>query len=282
MVDVKRADSAAGMDPRTLPIGVSIVLYRTPVADVAPLLEQLLSQGARLVYLIDNSPKSFDAFQGWTPPPRVIVISTRRNLGYGRANNLAIRDSVRKHDYHLVCNPDITLGPQTLQKLHALLESRPDVGLCGPRVVGTDGQLHYLCKRAPSPADLAIRRFAPRSWFTAQRAYYEMRDHSYELPMEPPFVSGCFMFLRSSVLSRLDGFDERYFLYLEDVDLSRRAAVIARNLYFPEVQVVHVHHQGAHKSLRLLGYFAASLVKYFNKWGWLEQPWFGRSAVRRH
>jgi GT2 family glycosyltransferase len=267
------ADSTV-TDSDTLSIGVSIVLYCTPVTAIAELLRQLLSQGARLVYIIDNSPKEFDAFKGWVPPPRVISVSTRRNLGYGRANNLAIRDSVRRHAYHLICNPDVSLGPDTLGQLHRLLESRPDIGLCSPRIVGTDGQLHHLCKRLPSPMDLAIRRFAPSSWFASQRAYYEMRDQSYDRPMEAPFLSGCFMFFRSSVLSRLDGFDERYFLYIEDLDLSRRAAAVAHNIYVPDIQIVHVGARGAYKSLRLLRYFAVSVLRYFNKWGWFEQPWF--------
>ena len=268
--------ASAATDCNILPLGVSIVLYCTPVSAIEKLLQQLLSQGAQLIYLIDNSPKELDAFKGWVPPARVVTVSTRKNLGYGRANNLAIRDSVRRHAYHLICNPDVSLGPDTLTRLYQLLESRPDIGLCGPRIVGTDGQLHHLCKRLPSPMDLAIRRFAPSSWFAAQRAYYEMRDHSYERPMEAPFLSGCFMFFRSTVLSRLDGFDERYFLYIEDLDLSRRAATIARNLYVPEVQIVHVAHRGAYKSLRLLRYFSVSVFRYFNKWGWFEQPWFGQ------
>jgi GT2 family glycosyltransferase len=261
-------------DAPTLPLGVSIVLYRTPITAIEPLLQQLLAQGARLVYLVDNSPKDFDTFQGWTPPGRVVVIATRRNLGYGRANNIAIRDSVRRHKYHLVCNPDISMGSDTLSGLYRLMEGRPDVGLCSPRTVGTDGHLHHLCKRLPSPFDLAIRRFAPASWFEAQRAHYEMRDQSYDRPMEAPFLSGCFMFFRSAVLSRLDGFDERYFLYIEDLDLSRRAAVLARNLYTPDIQIVHGAQRGAYKSLRLLRYFSVSVLRYFNKWGWFEQPWF--------
>lgn len=263
----------------TLAIGVSIVLFRTRIRTVAPLVEQFLQQGASLVYLIDNSPKEFDAFADWTPPERVVTIATRRNLGYGRANNLAIRDSVRRHKYHVVCNPDVTLGPGVLPRLHDLLEARADVGLCGPRVVGTDGEQHYLCKRAPSPVDLAIRRFLPDSWFVQQRRYYEMRDCSYDLPMEPQFLSGCFMFFRCTVLQRLDGFDERFFLYVEDLDLSRRAQALARNLYDPDSRIVHVHQRGAHKSARLLWYFAVSVVKYFNKWGWFEQPWFRKVEV---
>jgi GT2 family glycosyltransferase len=267
------ADSGV-TDPDTLSIGVSIVLYRTPVAAILELLQQLLTQGARLIYLIDNSPREFDAFAGWVPNPRVVAISTRKNLGYGRANNLAIRDSVRRHKYHLICNPDVFLGPETLPRLYHMLEGRPDVGLCSPRIVGTDGKLHHLCKRLPSPLDLAIRRFAPATWFASQRAHYEMRDQSYDEPMEVPFLSGCFMFFRSSVLARLDGFDERYFLYIEDLDLSRRAAAIARNLYSPDARIVHVADRGAYKSLRLLRYFGVSVLRYFNKWGWFEQPWF--------
>jgi GT2 family glycosyltransferase len=264
-------EPAASDTRATLSLGVSIVLYRTPVAVIGGLLEQLLEQGARRIYLIDNSPPEFDAFAGWRPSERVIAIRTRRNLGYGRANNLAIGDSVRRHDYHLVCNPDVELGPGTLAGLCALLGTRLDIGLCGPRVVGSDGRQHYLCKRLPTVFDLAIRRFAPGSWFQKHRAHYEMRDCSYDEPMEPPFISGCFMFFRSSVLSRLDGFDERYFLYLEDLDLSRRAAVIARNYYAPHLRIVHGHARGAYKSLRLFKYFTVSLIRYFNKWGWLEK-----------
>lgn len=268
-------------EPATLPIGVSIVLYRTPVDAISQLLSQLLDQGARLIYVVDNSPKDFDAFADWAPPPRVITVSTRRNLGYGRANNLAIRDSVRRHAYHLVCNPDVLLTPGVLRELYTFLQHRPEIGLCSPRIVGPDGELHHCCKRLPSPMDFLIRRFAPDSWFSSRRAYFEMRDQSYDEELQPPFLSGCFMFFRSTVLRRLDGFDERYFLYVEDLDLSRRAAAIARNVYQPRIQIVHAAQRGAHSSLRLLRYFAVSVLKYFNKWGWFEQPWLAIGGDRK-
>jgi GT2 family glycosyltransferase len=272
-------DAAAPAAVATLPLGASIVLFRTPAAEIEPLIRQLLDQGVQLLYLIDNSPGGFDAFAGWRPPERVVTISTRRNLGYGRGHNLAIRDSVRRHEYHLVCNPDISMEEQTLPTLYTLLEQQRDIGLCIPKVVGVDGELHHLCKLAPSPLDLAIRRFCPPAWFAARRAHFEMRDRSYDDEMEPPFMSGCFMFFRSSVLARLDGFDERFFLYLEDLDLSRRSQRIARNLYYPRRTIVHAHQRGAHKSLKLLLAFGVSVLRYFNKWGWFEQPWFPQ--VRR-
>jgi GT2 family glycosyltransferase len=258
-------------EERLLPLGASIVLYRTPVRDILPLIDQFLAQGTRLLYLVDNSPPGFDAFGDWTPPERVVILATRRNLGYGRANNLAIRDSVKKHRYHVICNPDITLGPNLLRDLCEFLDRRPEIGLSGPRVVDVQGQLQFLCKRAPTIADLAVRRFAPESWFQKRRHWYEMRDHSYDQEMQPTFISGCFMFFRSSVLAQLDGFDERFFLYLEDLDLSRRSQQLAPNVYYPGNHVIHVHHRGAHKSMRLLLYFGMSMLRYFNKWGYFQR-----------
>lgn len=261
------------VEPKLLSLAVSIVLYKTPLTKILPLVQQILDQGASRLYLIDNSPPSHATFAGWSPPDRVVTIETRMNLGYGRANNLAIRDAVMHWRYHLICNPDILLSPNALPALVKLMDERAEVGLCMPRVTGMDGRLHYLCKRAPSPLDLAIRRFCPASWFQRRRRLFEMRDHSYDDEMNPPFLSGCFMFFRSRVLAALDGFDERFFLYLEDLDLSRRSQRIAPNLYYPHVQIMHEYQGGAHKSLRLLFAFCVSVIRYYRKWGWFEQPW---------
>jgi GT2 family glycosyltransferase len=253
----------------TLSLGVSIVLYRTPAAIVAPLVHALLEQGAASVYLVDNSGESFDAFQDWPPLERVQTMSPGRNLGYGAGNNLAIRDSTPRHKYHLICNPDITLGPGVLAALCAMMDLRPEVGLCMPRVVGTDGELHHLAKRSPVALDYLSRLFPPRSWSLRRRARLEMRDRSYEEEMEADCLSGCFMMFRSEILAKLGGFDERFFLYFEDFDLSRRAQRVATNLYFPQAQVVHVHAREHRRSLRVRMHFIMSAIRYFNKWGWL-------------
>jgi GT2 family glycosyltransferase len=235
---------------------------------VRPLIEDLIAQGAALVYVVDNSPDSFDTFHGWTPHERVIPLKPGRNVGYGRGNNLAIRMSVALHKYHLICNPDIALQPNTLVRLYGALERRPEVGLCMPRVVGPDGTLQYLCKRAPRPLDY-LSAFVPiKSWNARRRTRLEMRDQPYDREMDVECLSGCFMFFRSSVLAALQGFDERYFLYFEDFDLSRRARLIARNLYYPCAQVTHAHAREHQQSLRVRLYFMISAVRYFTKWGW--------------
>ncbi|MGH8218265.1 MAG: glycosyltransferase [Steroidobacteraceae bacterium] len=252
-----------------LSLGVSIVLYRTRAVSVSPLVRALLDQGAGRVYLIDNSPYEFRAFEGFAASERVTQLTIGRNVGYGRANNLAIRASVRVHAYHLVCNPDIGLPPDSLQRLHAMMESRPDVGLCMPRVVGLDGELQYLCKRSPRPLDYLSGVLPFDRWAARRRARLEMRERCYESEMEVECLSGCFMFFRSSVLAEAGGFDERFFLYFEDFDLSRRARSLARNLYFPAVTIAHGHERAHTKSIKARMHFVMSAARYFNKWGWI-------------
>lgn len=257
-------------DDPPLSLGASIVLYRTPVVEIEPLIRELLEQGVTRIYLVDNSPLTFDTFGGWTPPDRVGVVRVGRNLGYGAGHNIAIRDSIRRHRYHLVCNPDIRLFPGVLSSLHAVMESRTEVGLVMPEVVGPDGVRHYLCKRAPSPLDYLPKWLVSESRRGKSRAYLEMRDHDYDSELDPQCLSGCFMFLRSNILERIDAFDERFFMYFEDFDLSRRVRQVARNLYCPLVRVVHEHRSEHRRSLRLLAAFGASAFKYFRKWGWWE------------
>jgi GT2 family glycosyltransferase len=235
---------------------------------VRPLVEGLLAQGVAHVYLVDNSPPSFGAFEGWSPDARVSLICGHGNLGYGSGNNLAIRRSLLNYRYHIVCNPDISLGSGAIQALYQLMESRAEVGLCMPRVVGPDGQLHHLCKRSPVPLDYASRLLPPRSWSERRRWRMEMRDCSYESEMQVECLSGCFMFFRSAVLQQLGGFDERFFLYFEDFDLARRARRLAVNLYYPHARVIHVHAREHRRSLRVRFHFIMSAIRYFNKWGW--------------
>lgn len=253
-----------------LSLGVSIVLYRTRVAEIQQLVEELIEQGAARVYLVDNSPPAFDTFGTWVPPERVTIIRVGRNLGYGGGHNIAIYDSIRHHRYHLVSNPDIHLGDSVLKTLYAVMESRTGVGLVMPEVVGPDEQRHYLCKRSPSPMDYLPSWLVSKTWRSRHRARLEMRDHNYNDELNPQCLSGCFMFLRSSLFERIDAFDERFFMYFEDFDLSRRVRSVADNLYYPFVRVIHEHRRGHRRSLRLLRIFGSSAFKYFNKWGWFE------------
>jgi GT2 family glycosyltransferase len=87
--------------------------------------------------------------------------------------------------------------------------------------------------------------------------------------MNIPFLSGCFMFLRSSALKEVGFFEKRIFMYVEDTDLSRRFHLKYRTLFYPYVQVYHHYHKGSYKNLKLMHYAIEGAVVYFNKWGWI-------------
>jgi GT2 family glycosyltransferase len=259
-----------------LSLGASIVLYQQPLARIESLLSDLDAGGVERLYVIDNTPARAAADSATehsrfaTRFPRLEMHRPGRNLGYGGGHNIAIERSTLKHKYHLICNPDITLGEDTLAVLHDFMEAHPDVGLCMPKLLGTDGATHFCCRRSPVALDYISQLLLPGSWGRRRRNSLEMRAHDYDQIMEVPCLSGCFMFFRSEVLARLGGFDDRFFLYFEDLDLSVRARKLGKNVYFPYTWVVHERQSAHRNSWQLKARFAASACRYFAKWGWLS------------
>jgi GT2 family glycosyltransferase len=88
--------------------------------------------------------------------------------------------------------------------------------------------------------------------------------------MSVPVLSGCFMMMKCGALSEVGLFDERYFMYLEDVDLCRRIAQRFETIYFPEVAIYHHYGKGSYRNPRLMMYHIVSAVRYFQKWGWFS------------
>ena len=95
-----------------------------------------------------------------------------------------------------------------------------------------------------------------------------MMDIGYETNYEVPYMSGCFMLFSSSIFEQLQGFDENFFMYMEDADISRRASALCKCLYFSEVTIVHHWERGSYKQLKLTWISIKSTFYYFRKWGW--------------
>jgi GT2 family glycosyltransferase len=132
--------------------------------------------------------------------------------------------------------------------------------------------IQYLCKLLPTPFDLFGRRFLNSGPFKKivekGNEIYELRFTGYDKIMEVPYLSGCFMFIRTEVLKKVGFFDERFFMYLEDTDLSRRIHRVSKTVYYPEVSIYHEYGKGSYKNPKLLKYHLDSAIKYFNKYGW--------------
>jgi GT2 family glycosyltransferase len=129
--------------------------------------------------------------------------------------------------------------------------------------------------------DLIGRRFVPfENLIKKRNSKYEMHASGYDKIMDVPFLSGCFMFFRTSALEYVKGFSERYWMYCEDIDICRRVGKRYRTRYFPYVTAKHLHKKESFTNKKMLRAHINSAVKYFNYWGWIFDR--NRKVINQH
>ena len=250
-------------------LNISIVLYHPRwEQEVHPLVEELLRVNALgTIYLMDNS--EVESRESKVASSKVRYIFNHANLGYGKAHNIAIRESAEnKIDLHLVMNSDVRVKAEDIDAMHDWMIAHPEVGQLMPRVVNPDGTQQYLAKRLPTPLDVFGRRFLPKQWMESRNMHYELRDKNLNRPINAPYLSGCFMLLRTQAVFEVGLFDERFFMYPEDIDLTRRIHRHYLTLYYPAWKIVHAHAQASYKNKHMLRIHIQNMCRYFNKWGW--------------
>jgi GT2 family glycosyltransferase len=254
-------------------INVSIVLYHNKQEQIKRIIRSLfLCKNLNIkLYLIDNSRNDTLKELVNIDNHRIEYIFNNKNLGYGKAHNIAIKKSIENGIlYHLVLNPDVYFNDNILDELYIYMEKHKDVGNIIPLVKYPNEDIQYLCKLLPSPLDLIFRRFIPfKTLKNKKNDKYELKFTGYDKIMNVPSLSGCFMFLRSDVLKEIGLFDESFFMYLEDVDLNRRIHEKYKTIFYPKVQIYHEYAKDSYKKKKLLIYHIKSAINYFNKWGWI-------------
>jgi GT2 family glycosyltransferase len=252
-------------------ITISIVIYNNNRKELQSLINCITDDNVEFIYVVDNS--SSDNLKTFVCDlhRKIIYIQGQGNIGYGAGHNIAIKKSIAQGaKYHLVLNPDIVFERGVIEKLLEFMDENYTIGLVMPKILYPNGNIQYLCKLLPTPADLIFRRFfAFTSWTKKRKERYELQAMNYEqVHFDIPSLSGCFMLFRTEVLEKIMGFDELYFLYMEDIDLCRRAHQVSKTAFYPSVSVVHNYAKGSYKNYKLLRYHIYSAIKYFNKWGW--------------
>jgi GT2 family glycosyltransferase len=251
-------------------VTASIVLFNTPEYQLTRIVNCL--KGAKIcqeLYLIDNSP--FPVNCDLYGLPWVVYIRSEKNVGYGAGHNIALKEAILKSEFHFVLNPDIYFEPEELQKMIDRMNDDDSIGQLMPKVIYPDGRLQYLCKLIPTPVDLLFRRFlsGPLKELARRKGNdFELRFSGYNREMDIPYLSGCFMLFRTSALKKIGLFDERFFMYPEDIDITRRMHSEYRTIFFPGATIVHDHAKESYKSKKMLWIHLTNLIKYFNKWGW--------------
>ncbi|MBO1041462.1 glycosyltransferase [Brucella pituitosa] len=255
---------------------ISIVTFNPDFAQLRKTLSSLSTALGQLqtdsvcITIIDNSIKdSISAFieSNFEHLP-IRVVHGQGNIGFGRAHNLTLDDM---GEFHLILNPDIELHPEALINACAFMEANPRCGLLTPHSQWPNGDRQYLCKRYPAVFDLLLRGFAPkalRSFFKKRLAHYEMQAETQEeIYWNPLIISGCFMFFRSHVLKQTNGFDEAYFLYFEDFDLSLRVHDFADIAYVPNISIIHAGGHAAKKGMWHINTFVRSSMLFYRNHG---------------
>lgn len=249
-------------------ITASVVTFCTKKNDLKHLFNCVLQSNIVKLYVVDNSSdNSIKAYVNQFP---IVEYIANANNGYGSGHNIAIKKAIEcGATYHVVLNPDIYWDDDVIGELAKYLDEHSNVGQIMPKVYYPDGRLQYLCKLVPTPMDLIFKRFLPAKWTEKRLHKFQLRFTGYDKIMNVPYLSGCFMFFRVSALKDVGLFDERFFMYPEDIDITRRVHAKYETIFYPYVSIVHAHAAASKTSKKMLKIHILNMIKYFNKWGWI-------------
>ena len=220
-------------------------------------------------YLINNHSTTPDSFQQAAALSTglfkdIEIINGHGNIGYGKANNLAIKRT--QSDYHLILNPDVKIDTAAIDEGIRFLTQNPDVDLVAPYATSNAGENEYLAKRMPNPFIIFLRGINNTTLnkvFKKQLDWYTYKDKlPASKPLEIELASGCFMLCRTKVLTDIGGFSPAYFLYFEDFDLSRR---ITKKVLLPSMKIIHLGGKAAKKGSKHIKMFISSYLIFLKQ-----------------
>jgi hypothetical protein len=250
-------------------ISASIVLYNNDVSMLQDVVRSFLNAKSEVhLHLIDNSLT--DELRMLNTDSRVTYKHNPSNPGFGSAHNIAISKAIEiGSDFHFVINPDCSFDGSIITTMVDYMKQDPTIGMLMPEILNENGSIQNLPKLLPSPYSLFMRKFKkPSSIYKIFINQYELRSIPRNEIYNAPILSGCFTLLNLKAIQEIGMYDDKYFMYFEDWDLSRRMHLKYKTIYFPTVSVYHGYESGANKSAKLFKIFINSAVTYFSKWGW--------------
>ena len=227
------------------------------------------------VYVVDNASCDESVAYLRELYPQVHFVENEENIGFARANNLAIR--MTDSEYVMLLNPDTFINEQLISDCINLLDSDATIGATGVRMLNQDGTFAFESRRGiPTPFTAFCKMVGLNSLFPRSRTFgrYYMRylDEHEANPVE--VVSGACMFIRRSVMKQSGLFDEDYFMYGEDIDLSFRMLQTGSKNYYVPSQMLHYKGESSDKnSYRYVHIFYQAMYiffcKHYSHYNWL-------------
>jgi GT2 family glycosyltransferase len=252
-------------------LGIALVAYNIKKQEVDVLNKSLFGLELKYLVVYDNSTSDIarDMFvkSGWE------YNWNGKNLGFGKAHNFLFEKYNNLSRYHLIINPDVSFEVSAINNLIGFLNYEKEAGCVMPKILYPNGSNQYLAKYLPSFLDFVMRR-SPFLFIKnfVDRKLEIKNFYNQDKPFKAPFLSGCFLLFRNDCVRKIGFFDQRFFLYAEDLDLTRRFWDSTCYPYcYPKAQIYHNYEKASSKSFYLLFIHLSSLVKYYLKWGFFEK-----------
>ena len=248
-------------------ITASIVAYKEDSKELKNVIHSFLEYPfSKKIYVIDNSPTN--SLEEKIKGDAISYFFSPDNLGFAKGHNSILDKINSDSDYHLILNPDVTFQPDIIEKLIKEFQKDHGLSMIAPKVLYTNKKVQYTARKFPTILELFCRFFGIFKNYTNNREY---KNQNLQKSFYVDFIQGCFMLFKTKDLIALQGFDERYFLYMEDVDICKKIKQLGKKiLYFPDVEITHVFKKGSSKSIRLFFIHISSMIKYFMKWGFKQ------------
>ncbi|HPZ00218.1 MAG TPA: glycosyltransferase family 2 protein [Clostridiales bacterium] len=258
-------------NPQNSVVSTCIVTYNNEAkigACVASILDNVKLKSFTL-YVVDNGSTDHTCSllkERFSEDSRFVLLETGENCGFGAGHNKVL--PLIQSDYHCVINPDILLKDDVVEKMVTYMNAHPDVVQLSPRICFPDGKDQILGKRYPNLLYLIASHFRDKEDnhpnFLLRR--YAMLNKGFNAPFAIKNATGCFMIFRTDAFQKLGGFDDRYFMYFEDCDITREMNHLGKVLYFPSAVVYHAWERSSKSDDKLLLVHIMSMLKYYVKW----------------
>jgi N-acetylglucosaminyl-diphospho-decaprenol L-rhamnosyltransferase len=259
---------------------VSVSYYSTGDLDQSILSARAASTHPLGVFVVNNAADDSEMSSFAAAHPDVVVFEAGANLGYGRAVNFAVRQLGPEFEWILVVNPDTEFSSGAIDELLRVARAHSEAAAFGPRIVDADGSVYPSARALPSlrvgAGHALFARFWPDNRFSNRYRRADLTSPELTEPTATGWLSGACLLVRRSVFDEIGGFDERFFMYFEDVDLGKRIGETgALNLYVPSAMITHVGGQSTKRhSRRMIVAHHRSAYLYLEKKyrGWYLWP----------
>ncbi|MFV0305640.1 MAG: glycosyltransferase family 2 protein [Moheibacter sp.] len=223
------------------------------------------------IIVVDNDSPEKPIEQIRDKFPRVNFIESPINLGFGRANNLGVKKA--RGEYVLILNPDTIVSETIFDEILVFAEKQEKLGALGVRLVDANGKFHPECKRnIPTLGNTFGKLFGTLIDKGGARGYYKSEVGEFDIAQAEILV-GAFMLLKKEVYQKVGGFDERYFMYGEDIDLSYTLTLNGyENYYFGKSTAIHYKGESTRKDKKYLKIFFGAMRLFVDKY--YKKNWF--------